>query len=601
MCMAMDRNTALRILGLADKPNVSDEEIKTKFRTLAYRFHPDTSREDNAEARFKEVAEAYEFLIPPARGNRGETPRTLDQRILGDFYAELGDGQSIALALNALSPVQRILSQDSSNAMTRDLQQKLTNVFGDFRTVQEVFAALTTFNTQKQFQQATEKELQTKRKIILAFEVKGKAVFASLEEALVAEIERKFGTQTQTTQPREEKSPKPPIPTPGVEQTAEVKETEEQRREREQQERSKAEAEAKRLREQRIEVAKAALEAATSKGYSFYDVLTALQEVQTKYLDVIDQACPDLRHDIDTLARWVDQLGRVRMQPHFWGDSSSPEDYFESLWDERIRKRIRTIYHDRMADLYKDDDAMKGRFSDVRDLLRFLRQDIGDRFLYRFSERVNEKQHTITGKELADRFDALYTLFQGDELDWSQFLSSARWAFPDAWDLFITNPSYVSKKTGERVTLAPLNKSGFRVDFSHAVELEFLQKQFFELLRIRLETDRIETPEELFETIRQLESKRNGNIEQNDNPFPQNVSYVLRELMENMKKNPIGPLSRLNGNNRRLFRDMATDQLAPYIAKNFYIRDANYCFHIGVFLQKYATQLEKEKKNWSSL
>lgn len=48
------------ILGL--KPSDDIKAIKTAYRRLARKFHPDVSTETNAEARFKEVAEAYEVL-----------------------------------------------------------------------------------------------------------------------------------------------------------------------------------------------------------------------------------------------------------------------------------------------------------------------------------------------------------------------------------------------------------------------------------------------------------------------------------------------------------------------------------------------------------
>jgi curved DNA-binding protein len=45
----------------------TQDEIKRAFRKLARKYHPDVSKEPNAEARFKEVAEAHEALIDPER------------------------------------------------------------------------------------------------------------------------------------------------------------------------------------------------------------------------------------------------------------------------------------------------------------------------------------------------------------------------------------------------------------------------------------------------------------------------------------------------------------------------------------------------------
>src|ERR1700740_2799831 len=38
------------------------EQIKTAYRRLARKYHPDVSKEPNAEAHFKEMQEAYEVL-----------------------------------------------------------------------------------------------------------------------------------------------------------------------------------------------------------------------------------------------------------------------------------------------------------------------------------------------------------------------------------------------------------------------------------------------------------------------------------------------------------------------------------------------------------
>ena len=45
--------------------SASQDEIKRAYRKLARKFHPDVSKEPDAEARFKEVAEAYEALGEP--------------------------------------------------------------------------------------------------------------------------------------------------------------------------------------------------------------------------------------------------------------------------------------------------------------------------------------------------------------------------------------------------------------------------------------------------------------------------------------------------------------------------------------------------------
>ncbi|HEX9754126.1 MAG TPA: DnaJ domain-containing protein, partial [Gemmatimonadales bacterium] len=53
------------ILGLSRTASV--EEIKRSYRKLAMQYHPDQNREPDAEARFKELSEAYEVLRDPQK------------------------------------------------------------------------------------------------------------------------------------------------------------------------------------------------------------------------------------------------------------------------------------------------------------------------------------------------------------------------------------------------------------------------------------------------------------------------------------------------------------------------------------------------------
>jgi curved DNA-binding protein len=53
------------VLGVAR--GAEAEEVKRAYRKLARKFHPDVSKEKNAEAKFKEVQEAYEVLRDPEK------------------------------------------------------------------------------------------------------------------------------------------------------------------------------------------------------------------------------------------------------------------------------------------------------------------------------------------------------------------------------------------------------------------------------------------------------------------------------------------------------------------------------------------------------
>lgn len=56
----MDFKDYYKTLGLA--PGADGKAVKTAYRKLARKYHPDVSKEKDAEDKFKEVAEAYEVL-----------------------------------------------------------------------------------------------------------------------------------------------------------------------------------------------------------------------------------------------------------------------------------------------------------------------------------------------------------------------------------------------------------------------------------------------------------------------------------------------------------------------------------------------------------
>ncbi|GAB4262639.1 MAG: molecular chaperone DnaJ [Deferrisomatales bacterium] len=75
--------------------NASDTEIKKAYRRLALRYHPDRNPDDrSAEARFKEVAEAYEVLSDPSKRAQYDQFGHAGDRGFGSYTAEEFDFRS---------------------------------------------------------------------------------------------------------------------------------------------------------------------------------------------------------------------------------------------------------------------------------------------------------------------------------------------------------------------------------------------------------------------------------------------------------------------------------------------------------------------------
>src|SRR5256885_3686211 len=83
--MGVEFKDYYRILGV-DR-NADDKTLKSAYRRLARKYHPDVAKTKDAGERFKEINEAYEVLSDPEKRQRYDTLGSDWQR-----YAQPGPG-----------------------------------------------------------------------------------------------------------------------------------------------------------------------------------------------------------------------------------------------------------------------------------------------------------------------------------------------------------------------------------------------------------------------------------------------------------------------------------------------------------------------------
>jgi len=108
-----------QVLGVSR--HASPEEIKSAYRKLARQYHPDVNPDDpGAEAKFKDVAQAYEILSDPEKRSRFDQFGTIDEQPGPFFQGAQGFGDIFDIFFGAgAQPRRRVFGRNGEDVHIR--------------------------------------------------------------------------------------------------------------------------------------------------------------------------------------------------------------------------------------------------------------------------------------------------------------------------------------------------------------------------------------------------------------------------------------------------------------------------------------------------
>lgn len=115
------------VLGVAK--DASPEEIKKAYRTLAKKYHPDVSKEENATEKFAEIQVAYDCLSDPEKRSNYDRFGTEDMNGFGGAGSSGGFGFEDIFSNIFSGFGSRGTSQQNASKRGRDIQETISITF----------------------------------------------------------------------------------------------------------------------------------------------------------------------------------------------------------------------------------------------------------------------------------------------------------------------------------------------------------------------------------------------------------------------------------------------------------------------------------------